>query len=443
MKVAIDEVFYFDAITSNPSTGAASDADSTPTFEVFEEATDTDIGVGGNLTKRTSKTGNYRGSFTASAANGFEAGKWYSVIASATVNSVAGKARVAHFQCVPAESSAGVPKVDVSHISGSAVSTSSAQIGVNIVNAGGTAWASGSLTSGVFASGAITASAIASDAITDAKVASDVTIASVTGAVGSVTGAVGSVTGNVGGNVTGSVGSVATGGISASSFAAGAIDASAIAANAIGASELAADAVTEIAAGISIPTAAQIRAEIDSNSTRLAAIEGDTGTDLPSTLSTIAGYLDTEIAAIKAKTDNLPSDPADASDISSAFGTVNSTLSTIAGYIDTEVASILAAVDTEVAAIKAKTDNLPSDPADASDVAAAITAAWTTALTESYATDGSAATPAQLLYMLWSAVAEFSISGTTITAKKLDGSTTAMTFTVDSATDPTSRTRAT
>lgn len=82
-----------------------------------------------------------------------------------------------------------------------------------------------------------------------------------------------------------------------------------------------------------------------------------------STLSTIAGYIDTEVAAIKAKTDNLPSDPADASDIASAFSTVNSTLTTIAGYIDTEVA-----------AIKAKTDNLPSDPADASDVAGLIAA---------------------------------------------------------------------
>lgn len=37
----------------------------------------------------------------------------------------------------------------------------------------------------------------------------------------------------------------------------------------------------------------------------LAAILTDTGTTLPGTLATIAGYLDTEIAAIKAKTDGL------------------------------------------------------------------------------------------------------------------------------------------
>ena len=110
--VPIDEVVYFDVTTHHPATGAVTDADSTPTFEVFEEATDTDIGVGGNLTKRTSKTGNYRGTFTASAANGFEAGKWYSVIASATVNAIAAKAVAKSFRCAPAESSAGVPIVD-------------------------------------------------------------------------------------------------------------------------------------------------------------------------------------------------------------------------------------------------------------------------------------------------------------------------------------------
>ena len=58
-----------------------------------------------------------------------------------------------------------------------------------------------------------------------------------------------------------------------------------------------------------------------------------------------------QILAVKAKTDNLPADPADDSDI-------DAQLATIAGYIDTEVAAILAAVDTEIAAIKAKTDLL-------------------------------------------------------------------------------------
>jgi hypothetical protein len=94
---------------------------------------------------------------------------------------------------------------------------------------------------------------------------------------------------------------------------------------------------------------------------------GATGFSTQASVDAIAGYVDTEVAAIKAKTDNLPSDPADASDIVASFSTVNSTLATIAGY-----------VDTEVAAIKAKTDNLPAAPAATSDIptAAAIASAW-------------------------------------------------------------------
>ena len=137
-----------------------------------------------------------------------------------------------------------------------------------------------------------------------------------------------------------------------------------------------------------------------------------TAGDLAALLATLAGYVDTEVAAIKAKTDNLPSDPADASDIASSFSTVNSTLATIAAYIDTEVAAIKAKtdnlpadpadasdiassfstvnstlatiagyLDTEIAAIKAKTDNLPSDPADQSAVEAAIATAVSTLAT--------------------------------------------------------------
>jgi len=66
-----------------------------------------------------------------------------------------------------------------------------------------------------------------------------------------------------------------------------------------------------------------------------------------------------------------------------------------------------------------------------------------TALTESYNTDGSAATLTQLLYLIAQRLTEFSISGTTITVKKLDGTTTAATLTLDDATSPTSSTRAT
>lgn len=87
-----------------------------------------------------------------------------------------------------------------------------------------------------------------------------------------------------------------------------------------------------------------------------------TAGDIPALINTLDDYVDTEVSAIKAKTDNLPSDPADASDIAASFTTVNGKLDTIDDFLDTEIA-----------AIKAKTDNLPSDPADASDIATLFT----------------------------------------------------------------------
>lgn len=81
----------------------------------------------------------------------------------------------------------------------------------------------------------------------------------------------------------------------------------------------------EQAPGGSAPTAAQIRAEIDSNSTQLAAIVEDTGTTLPATLTTIIGYINSEIADILEDTGT----------------TLPATLTTIAGYIDTEIATLV------------------------------------------------------------------------------------------------------
>jgi hypothetical protein len=52
-------------------------------------------------------------------------------------------------------------------------------------------------------------------------------------------------------------------------------------------------------------------------------------------------------------------------------------------------------------------------------------------------------TLAQALYLLRAHLGDFSISGTTLTLKKVDGSTTAATFTLNDATSPTSITRAT
>lgn len=69
----------------------------------------------------------------------------------------------------------GVPEVDLTHIAGSAVSTSTAQLGVNVVQAAGTAWASGAITAAAIANSAIDAATFAADV--DAEVRSYVGLA--------------------------------------------------------------------------------------------------------------------------------------------------------------------------------------------------------------------------------------------------------------------------
>ena len=492
-------------------------------------------------------------------------------------------------------------KGDMVDVAGAAVSTSTAQLGVNVVQAGGTAWGSG----------AITAAAIASNAITSAKIASGAITS--TGIAASAIGA----------------SQLATGAITNATFAAGAIDAAAIAADAIGASELAADAATEIGtavwataartltaatnitstggttvpqtgdsyARLGAPAGASVSADVAAvktdtgyiltkllkyvqllvrkdaaiatdNATELTAINANGGSgagsfdnttdseqalrdrgdaawitatgfstldaagvrtavglasaNLDTQLTAIDDYIDTEVAAIKAKTDLIPASPAATSDIPSAAtiadavwdealsghttaGSGGKALSDIDTHTDTEVASILAAVDTEVAAIKAKTDqltfttanqvdattmsmaanaltaaatasdfgtevatavwasatrtlsalgftlsasDLAADTIGASELAAdavteIVNAVLTTAMTESYNADGAAPTLAQAMFLCMQRLTEFAISGTTVTVKKLDGSTTAYTLTLDDATSPTSSTRAT
>lgn len=109
-------------------------------------------------------------------------------------------------------------------------------------------------------------------------------------------------------------------------------------------------------------------------------------------------------------------------------------------------ASGLVAIKTDTAAIKLKTDNLPALPASTTNITAAagvvLSATGSAALTESYAADGATFTLNQAVYMIWSLLAERSRSSTTLTSGKLDG-TSAMTFTLDSATAPSSQTRAT
>ena len=286
----------------------------------------------------------------------------------------------------------------------------------------------------------------------------DQVVASVSGAVGSVTGAVGSVTGNVGGNVNGSVASVGANGISAASLAADAGTELGTAVWATTTRELTSGTNIVLVKGVGVTGFNDLDAAGVRGAVGLAAANLDTQIGTLATganLATVAGYLDTEIAAILADTNELQTDWAnggrldlilDARASQASVDTIDTNvdailvdtaeigaagagltalasaanLATLTGYVDTEVAAIKATtdkldatlelssdgqiftaaalqnapssgggldaagvraavglasanLDTQLAAIDTKTTNLPSDPADQSLIIAATT----------------------------------------------------------------------
>ncbi len=110
---------------------------------------------------------------------------------------------------------------------------------------------------------------------------------------------------------------------------------------------------------------------------------------------------------------------------------------------------VVDAIKAETALIVADTNELQTDDVPgliaALNDAPAVSVAdiLTTQMTEAFAADGVAPTLAQALFLIQQILGDFGIAGTTLTVRKIDGVTTAATFTLDDGTNPTDLTRAT
>jgi hypothetical protein len=86
----IDDALTF-VVNTHAVVGDASDADSVPTYRVYEDETTTAILTGSMaLLDSANTTGLYSEQLTLSAANGFELGKCYTIYISATVGGITG-----------------------------------------------------------------------------------------------------------------------------------------------------------------------------------------------------------------------------------------------------------------------------------------------------------------------------------------------------------------
>jgi len=247
----------------------------------------------------------------------------------------------------------------------------------------------------------------------------------------------------VGGRIDASVGAVAANAITAAAIATGAIDADA----------LAADAGTEIAAAVWNEDATAHQT-LGTFGQAIGDPVADATTIYQSVVTDAAGVnVAADIVAVKADTAAILVDTGTTLDgripaalvggrMDASVGAVAANAITAAGIADGAIdAATFAAGAIDAAAIAANAIGASELAADAAnEIADAILARQ---MTEAYAADGVAPTVGEMQFMLWAALAEFAISSTTITAKKLDGTTAAMTFTLDNAINPTSRTRAT
>lgn len=144
------------------------------------------------------------------------------------------------------------------------------------------------------------------------------------------------------------------------------------------------DALGNVATGTP-PSAAAIRAEIDSNSTQLAAIVADTN-EIQAELAD-GGRTDLLIDAIKAKTDNIPGSPAAVGDIPTAGAVADAVLDeatsghSTAGTVGKALTDILADTNelqsddypTSIAAVKGDTAAILIDTAEIGTAGAGLT----------------------------------------------------------------------
>lgn len=385
----MNQVFLSDSCyvyfgTSSVSTGAATDADSTPTVAVAEDGTD--LAYAPTVTNVA--TGLYKAQIDATAANGFEAGRRYNVYAVATVGAITGRDGVGEFEVLTVDLNTGVASVQ----------------------------------------GNVTGS-----------------VASVTGAVGSVTGAVGS--------VTGAVGSVTA-----------AVTLPTIPADWITAAGIAADAGTEIGTAVWASATRQLTGTQTFNVTgnitgnlsgSVGSVTGLTAANLDTTISSRmatyaqpTGFLTATFPATVASTTNITAGtittttnltnlPAITTNWLTADGLAADAVAEIQSGLSTLTqANIRSAVGLASANLDTQLDTLPT-------AAEIVAAQLTTAITEAYRANGAAPSLAEFMSEVLAHLGEASITGTVKTVNKLDHITEAATFTLNSATSPTSVTRAT
>lgn len=215
-------------------------------------------------------------------------------------------------------------------------------------------------------------------------------VASVSGSVASVSGSVASVSGSVA-SVSGSVASVSGSVASVSGSVGGSVQGSVV------------GSVASVSGSVGGSVLGSVVGSV-------ASVSGSVGGNIMGSVVGSVGNVAGSVASVSGSVGG------------SVLGNVSGSVGNVAG----SVASVSGTVGTVMNVSTAVADTI-----------------LTRQMTEAYAGVGTAPTLAQILFEGRALLAENSVASTTVTTKKIDGSTTAATYTLDDATSPTSITRTT
>lgn len=338
-------------------------------------------------------------------------------------------------------------KSDLTEIADAGVSTSAAQLGVNIVNAAGTAWGSGAITAASIATDAITAAKIAADAIGASELAADA-VAEIADGVWDEVQSGHTTSGTFGKYLDAAVSGVSTGGVSAADIATAVwtdllsgSDFSTVAS--IG--KLLKDDIDATISSRGTSTLTQTQVTGGAYALNSSSFAWDSALDFSTTQKSSIGTA-VAASAVASVTGNVGGNVAGS--VGSVTGAVGSVTGNVGGNVTGSVGSIATGGITSssfasgaIDAAAIATDAIGSAELAASAVTEIVTGVLTTQMTESYRSLHAAPTLAQANFEILAHLGSSAISSTTKTTKKVDGSTTAKTYTLDSTT-PTSITEA-
>ena len=437
--ITLEDTFYHHFTTRAFASGIPTTLAGSPVLSVLEENNATPITAGVSVSvDRASVQGLNEAAIVGTAANGYESGKSYSIyISTGTVGgvSVVGEV-VGHFTV--GLSAAAVDLANGTDGLGAIKADSAAVKTKTDFLPSATAGAAG----GVFIAGTNAATTITTGLTTTFTGNLTGSVGSVTGAVGSVTGAVGSVTALVAADVTTWNGNT---------LGTGAMDELGIIDSGTAQSATATSLVLRAASAFANDNIIGATVVITSGTTGVSQRRLITDNVLSTDTITVDAWDDTPTGTIKYVIFGSPPSSSTAppevnvvevGGSTTSVSTMATAVATIATGTTTDIPALIATAQTDLDTLTGS-DGATLATTQGNYAPAKATDILTTALTESYAADGAAPTLAQAIFLIQQTIGDFAIAGTTITTKKLDGSTTAATYTLDDGTSPTSRTRAT